>query len=208
MKMVSRIGLVLALACVAVPATLMGSDTYLFIRQNPGWSDTLVEDTAVWRAEIMEILADSVPSGPDSFVTTDTAEIHSLGLMTPSESRIASSSWWMDWHENYGANRQWASWIVPGYVYRGGQKRKTLTVGSGTYRIWMPGCVGVRCTTYLQYTHYWDTVAVKPQWYNMSIQVGKTWEYGSWIWHWQQNGTHYWGGGSPIYAPSTVSGDW
>ena len=190
--MVIRVGLVGALALIAVPTTLMGSDTYYFIRQNPEYSDTIFPDTAVWPAEIIEILADSIPPTPDSFVTTDTTAIHSLGLMTPSESRLASP--WMDWHSDFWANRQWASWMTPGYVYRNNQKRKTLCAASGTYRITIPGCVGVRCTTYLEFSHHWDTVALRPEWYNTEVEVGKTWEYGLWTWHWQQNGTHYWGG--------------
>jgi len=49
--MVTRIGLVVALACIAVPATLMGN-TWYFIRQNPALDSSSFRGTRLFGARI------------------------------------------------------------------------------------------------------------------------------------------------------------
>jgi len=202
--MVTRVGLVVALAFITVPATLMGSTTYYFIRENPDWSATLTGDTAVWRAEIIEMEADSTPSAPDSFVTTDTVEIHSLGLQTPSEDLgDADNSPYIDWHSDWWHNRQWASWTIPGSLWwPSGQHRKTMTVGSGTYRPTIPGPCYVRCNTYRNGASYWDLGwKGDGHWYITNYVMAKTYDYPygeQWSWH--VYGSHWWGSGATYYS--------
>lgn len=188
--MVTRIGLVVALACIAVPATLMGSTTYFFINENPDFSDAIAEtsEAPVWKADIMEVESDSAVSTPDGYEATDTAYIHSLGLLAPSEEVALTAGIYRDWHYDFWANREWGSQIRTwSYGY------KLVTVLSGTYRITIPGSVAVRCTTLLESEPIWTPPWATGSWWR--VQLTNTWAYSNnYWWHWTQIGRHMWSG--------------
>jgi len=199
--MVSRIGLVVVLAFAALPATLMGSNTYYFINQNPNYSDSLVEasEVPVWQAEMLEIESDLAVSAPAGYVATDTAEIHSLGLLTPSE--IAGKpGTYKDWYTEFWRNRQWGSCITTSYATQG---YKRVSVMSGTYRYTVPGTVAVQCSTYRNSLGYWG-----PGWkvdYWWKVERAKAWLYKSdQVWSWKQKGWHWWGSGDTEHSQVVV----
>ncbi len=193
-----------ALVCL-VPAILMGSDTYYFIRENPDWSDTLTGDTAVWRAEIIETESDSTLVTPDGWEATDTAEIHSMGLLTPTEAYEAATTKWEDKHESPG--RMWISWLIPGCAWYQNKQWRTMYNASGTYRTgFWPGLVAVRGRCFINSVLKWDS---EWRWsiFSKSIVVGKSWMYpltSSWVW--DEYGYHDWG--TPPTATSHIQGVW
>jgi hypothetical protein len=143
--MVSRIGLVVVLAFAAVPAMLMGDTTYFFIDENPYFDDELEAGEApAMKAAIVEVESDSEVSAPDGYEETDTAYIHSLGLLAPSELALCSGlGVYKDWHTDFWANREWGTGIMTSYI--GGYKLvQVLTV---TARYTIRGIVSVNDTT-------------------------------------------------------------
>jgi hypothetical protein len=201
-----------ALCCVLIaatmPATLMGSTTYYFIKSNPDWSDSVAAtaDTAVWHATIIEMESDSVPSTPDSFEMTDIDDIHSLGLLAPTEAYDAATTKWEDRHE-YGG-RLWTSWLIPGVHWRNGVQKRTMYVASGTYRTNSYGFVAVRGRCFINggANPKWDSKWVW-SWPSNAIVVGHSWEYPTGpAWYWDEYGYHDWG--TPPTATSHISGVW
>ncbi|GEM_PF-1142944 len=181
---------------------------HYFINQNPDYSDSLagVSEDPVWVAEIIEIDADSTAtvSTPDGYEATDTAEIHSLGLLTPSENlHAAIGQNHSDWHSNFWANRKWGSWINVGYRT---SKLKFATCGTGTYRYTIPGWCLIRCRTKCNSEVWWDH-----WWWD---GADRTWGYAeqqTWTypaentyWSWDQEGWHSWGSGSNGWSHLTV----
>ena len=192
-KALACIPLAVALAFVAVPAQLMGSTTYFFISQNPDWSDSAaaMAETPIWHATIIEMESDSLPSAPDSFVTTDIDEIHGLGLLTPSETREATERW-EDYH-NDGCGRAWTSWLLPGYAWINNEQYRTMYVCSATYRTQNYGYCYVRGQCYLNGI---NKIMDKHQggWPVNAVAVGASFAHKlSYPWTWDEYGFHDWG---------------
>jgi hypothetical protein len=194
--MVSRIGLAVVLAFAAVPATSMGSDTYYFIQVNPAYEDSLAASSGspVLHAVIIEVESDSVPYyTPDSFQVTDIDGIHSLGLLTPSETREGTGRW-EDYHDDY-PGRAWTSWLLPGYVWLYGEKYRNMYCCSATYRVPPAGAgyVYVRGRAYMNTVNKvmdkWDW-----RWPSKAVSVGGSFSYQmGYPVVWDEYGYHDWG---------------
>ena len=194
--MVTRIGLAVALACVAVPTTLMGS-TWYFIRQNPALDTCSFEgDTAIWCQDIIEIDGDSTPITPDSFVTTDSAGLDSLGLQGPNAELLAATLGNYAVDSQCAPNRMWKSWLIGGDCWVKSKHYRTMTGASGTYRPgnfnW--GYVAVADSIYgngtaKAYNYPWHHD------YNNAIVVCShiMYPWGLPWWEWQVWGNHSWG---------------
>ncbi len=201
--MVTRVWLVVALAFIAVPATLMGSTTYFFINENPDYTDALAEESyePVWNAEIIEVESDSEVSTPDGYEETDTAYIHSLGLLAPSE-LDANPGTYKDWRSDFWHNRYWGSTITTSYST---PSLKRVQVTSCTGRYTAPGIVAVNDSTICSnlqgggWFPGWQTA------WGWRIQWAKSWTYGSGnTWSWTQIGRHSWN--APETPPRTHVG--
>lgn len=186
--MVTRIGLVVALACIAVPATLMGS-TWYFIRQNPALDTASSDgDTAIWCGDIMQIDGDSTPITPDSFVAITAAGLESLGLFT-----ITPGNYVVDSQVSPG--RIWKSWLTWGTRWYKDRLWKVMTGASGTYRTgFWGGYLAVTDSIYgggglVKRYNPWKSTP-----YGHGISVGSTVQYPlTSYWLWQVWGTHSWG---------------
>ncbi|HTW92949.1 MAG TPA: hypothetical protein VMH22_14755 [bacterium] len=213
--MVTRVVLVVALACFAVPASLMGSATYLFISENPDFSDAVVDTSQnpVWKAAITEIESDSEVSAPDGYEQTDSAYIHSLGLLTPSEIDLLTTDVHRDWHSECSRNRKWNSQITTSYTGNNNQY-KLVQVLSGTYRCYIPGPVAVRCTTWKASWGQGGPGSYVPVWYPdwahgswWKVELSNSWQYGNGsTFAWIQNGRHTWD--SPDTLRTSVGTHW
>ena len=191
--MVSRIGLVVALACVAVPATLMGS-TWYFIKQNPALDTaSSVGDTAIWCEDVIQIngdlsVGDSTPITPDSFVAITAAGLDSLGLLTGTPGNYAVDS-------EYSAGRIWKSWLTWGTTWYQNKLWKVMTGASGTYRTgFWGGYLAVTDSIYggggiVKRYNPWKSTP-----YDHAIVVYSRVQYPTTdYWLWQVWGTHSWG---------------
>jgi hypothetical protein len=189
--MVTRIGLVVALACVAMPATLMGT-TYFFINENPDYSDSLAAagEEPLWQAEIIEVESDSEIDAPSGYEETDTAYIHSMGLLAPSELVLGSGPGvYKDWHTDLWHNRYWGSIITTSYA--GPLKRVQVNSTTGRYA---PGIVAVNDSTICPQLQGGGWF---PGWYSAwgwYVQWAKSWSYGD-TKTWTQIGWHNWNSG-------------
>jgi hypothetical protein len=185
-----------ALCCVliaaTIPAILMGSTTYFFINENPYYSETEAEQSEepLWQAEIIEIESDSAISAPDGYEETDTAYIHSIGLLAPSEQVLYSGPGvYKDWHNDFWHNRYWGSTITTSYA--GPLKR--VQVNSTTGRYYGPGIVAVNDSTICPQLQGGGWF---PGWYSawgLYVHWAKSWSYVD-TKTWTQIGWHNWNG--------------
>ena len=189
--MVTRIGLVVALACIAVPATLMGS-TWYFIRQNPALDTASAGDTAIWCQDIMEISSDSTPVTPDSFTAITANGLDSLGLQGPSAQLQNAPSGFYAVDSEYSTNRIWKSWLIWQTYWYKSKKEIYLTGASGTYRPNSWGYVAVFDSIYWAYRP--EAYNAWQHTYGTYIIVNSSflypWGAGAW---WRVWGTHSWG---------------
>ena len=189
MKMVARIGLVLALACIAAPATLRGS-TWYFIKLNPAADTASIGDTAIWCGEVMEVDGDSTPTPPDSFDAVSAYGLETLGFMpTAGAGNYAVDS-------EYAPNRIWKSWLIWGSGYDNhGNKCKIMWGSAGTYR---PGGLFHEGYVAVEDSVHGDTIRRVNDWisspFNSAIVLTNRFNYPiQAYWRWDVWGTHSWG---------------
>jgi len=194
MKMVTRIGLVVALACIAVPATLMGN-TWYFIRQNPALDTASADgDTAIWWSDIMQIEGeedgDSTPTAPDGFVAITSAGLDSLDSLF--SLTLASGNYAVDSHVSPG--RMWKSSLQWGTMWFQGKLWKIMECKSGTYRTgFWPGYVAVT-DSFRYYNKYVHNPWVSwPLGKSMIVWNRIMYPYHNTYWWWRLWGTHSWG---------------
>lgn len=190
--MVSRTGLMVALACIAVPATLMGS-TWYFIRENPALDSSSFDgDTAVWCEDIMKIEGDSAPTTPDSFVAITAAGLDSLGFQDPDTQLLyaASGNYAVDSHASPG--RIWKSWLIWGEGWIKGERKMIVWGSSGTYRTNSYGYVAVTDSMYLYNTRKYHLPWKSKLGTAIVVTTRIAYPYGARMW-WRVWGTHSWG---------------
>jgi len=187
--MVTRVGLVVALACIAVPATLMGS-TWYFIKLNPAVDTASMGDTAIWCGDLIQIDGDSTPITPDSFVATTAYGLETLGFLPAAN----SGNYAVD--SEYAPNRIWKSWLIWGTTYYQGKQVKVMWGSSGTYRpggLLHRGYVAVTDSVYGDgkrqawidwHSQEWDNAIVVTSRFQYPLTS---------YWLWQVWGTHSWG---------------
>jgi hypothetical protein len=188
-----------ALCCILIaatmPATLMGSTTYFFINENPDYSDELAEggEDPVWQAEIIEIESDSAISAPDGYEETDTAYIHGIGLLAPSE-LVAQTGTYSDWHYDFWHNRYWGSTITTSYADPQ-HLFKRVQVQSVTGRYTIPGVVAVNDSTICPQLQGGGWFPGWKSAWGWRIFWANSWSYGSgYTKTWTQIGWHNWNG--------------
>jgi|GEM_PF-2024602 len=193
--MVTRIGLVVALACIAVPATLMGN-TWYFIRQNPALdSSSFRGDTAVWCEDIMKIEGDSAPTTPDSFVAITAAGLDSLGLQDADTQLLYAASGYYKVDSHASPGRIWKSWFIWGDAWTPEGHKTVVWASSGTYRpgLFNYGYVAVTDSVYLYNTRKYY-IPWQSHWPDKAIVITTrvSYPYGQRLW-WRLWGTHSWG---------------
>ena len=207
-----KIGLIVSMLVLVVGCDKMGSQgpvvraqsgsagVYFFINENPDYSDSLAQtsEEPVWNAEIIEIESDSAISTPDGYEATDTAYIHSLGLLAPSE--LVAFPTYQDWHSDFWHNRYWGSTITTSYA-NATHTLKRVQVNSITGRYTGPGIVAVNDSTICPGLAGGGWF---PGWYSAYgwyVQWARSWSYSD-TKTWTQIGWHNWN--TPEYLRTHV----